>query len=122
MSTLGASFILYELMTPDANAAASFYGTVVGWKIADRPDPAAGGKDYRHIGRDDGGGAGGVLQLTPDMLSQGARPAWVGYLYVPDVERAVQAITADGGRALMATLTLPVGRIAMVTEIGRAHV
>jgi predicted enzyme related to lactoylglutathione lyase len=103
-------------MTPDADAAARFYGAVVGWKIADRPDPAAGAKDYRLIGRDDGGGAGGVLQLTPEMLDQGARTAWIGYLYVPDVERAVQSITADGGRALMPTMTLPVGRIAMVTD------
>jgi predicted enzyme related to lactoylglutathione lyase len=116
MSNRAASFIWYELMTPDANAAARFYGAVVGWKIADRPDPAAGGKDYRMLGRADGGGAGGVLQLTPDMVGHGAQAVWVGYLHVPDVDRAVQSITADGGRALMPTITLPVGQIAMVAD------
>lgn len=116
MSTQGSSFIWYELMTDDANAAARFYGAVVGWKIADRPDPQSGGMDYRHIGRNDGGGAGGVLQLTRDMLAQGARPAWVTYLYVPDVDTAVAAIAADGGRALMPKFTLPVGQIAMVAD------
>ena len=38
MSATG-SFIWYELMPSDANAAAKFYGAVVGWKIADRSDP-----------------------------------------------------------------------------------
>ncbi len=116
MSNGAGSFIWYELMTPDANAAARFYGAVVGWKIADRPDPRAGGADYRQIVRDDGGSAGGVLQITNDMVAHGARPAWVAYLHVRDVDAAVQAITADGGRALMPRMTLPVGEIAMVAD------
>ena len=33
-----------------------------------------------------------------------------------NVDAAVQAITADGGRALMPKMTLPVGEIAMVTD------
>jgi uncharacterized protein len=37
------SFIWYELMTPDATAAAKFYGAVVGWKIAERGDTQASG-------------------------------------------------------------------------------
>lgn len=36
MNSPSGSFIWYELMTTDANAAAAFYGNVVGWKIADR--------------------------------------------------------------------------------------
>ena len=116
MSNSAGSFIWYELMTTDANAAASFYGAVVGWKAADRPVSQAGGTDYRLITRDDGGSAGGVLQLTEDMLEHGANPAWVPYLHVSDLDQAVQAITADGGRALMPKMTLPVGDIAMVTD------
>ncbi|MFO1401622.1 MAG: VOC family protein [Steroidobacteraceae bacterium] len=109
-------FIWYELMTTDSDVAARFYGAVVGWKIADRPDPRAGGQDYRHILRDDGGGAGGVLQLTPDMVAHGARPCWVGYLHVADVDAAVRAITADGGHVLMPRMDLPVGAMAMVAD------
>jgi len=116
MSNPAGSFIWYELMTADANAAARFYGAVLGWRIADRPDPQAGGPDYRPIVRDDGGSAGGVMQLTKEMREQGAHSAWVAYLHVPDVDRAVQAITADGGQALMPKMTLPVGDIAMVTD------
>lgn len=116
MMTAQGSFIWYELMTTDANAAAAFYGEVVGWKIPPRPSPEAQGMDYRSIVRKDGGMAGGVLQISADMLAKGARPAWVGYLHVVDVDAAVKAIVADGGRALMPKMTLPVGDMAMVAD------
>jgi predicted enzyme related to lactoylglutathione lyase len=89
MSATG-SFIWYELMTSDATAAAKFYGAVVGWKIADRSDPPGGDMDYRMINRGDGGYNGGVLSLTSDMVQHGARPAWLGYLHVADVDAAVK--------------------------------
>lgn len=116
MNTSNGGFIWYELMTPDANAAARFYSAVTGWKIADQPDPQAQGQDYRLILRDDGGSAGGVLQLSGDMLAHGARPVWMAYLQVRNVDAAVQAIVADGGQTLMPKMTLPVGDIAMVTD------
>jgi len=109
------SFIWYELMTTDADAASQFYNAVVGWTVAG-PDPQAGGQDYRMIGRSDGGSAGGMLQLTKDMQDHGARPAWVGYLHVADVDAAVTAIEADGGALLMPRVDLPVGQIAMVAD------
>jgi predicted enzyme related to lactoylglutathione lyase len=115
MSATG-SFIWYELMTSDATAAAKFYGAVVGWKIADRSDPLGGDTDYRMIGRSDGGYNGGVLSLTGDMMQHGARPTWLGYLHVADVDVAVKAIEADGGRLLMPRKDLAVGAIAMVAD------
>jgi predicted enzyme related to lactoylglutathione lyase len=116
MSHSAGRFIWYELMTTDANAASRFYGAVVGWHVAGQPDQLAGGMDYRAIARDDGGSAGGMLQLTTDMQSHGASPSWVAYFHVNNVDQAVQAITADGGRALMPKMTLPVGEIAMVCD------
>jgi uncharacterized protein len=111
------SFIWYELMTTHATAAAKFYGAVVGWKIADSGDPAAsGGQDYRMIARSDGGSAGGMLQLTPEMLQHGATPTWLGYLHVADVDAAIAAIEADGGKTLMPKRALPVGDIAMMAD------
>ena len=111
-----ANFIWYELMTPDPAGAAVFYGAVVGWTIANHADPAAGDMDYRMIGRSDGGHAGGVLALNADMLAGGARPIWIGYLEVDDVDAAVDAIKADGGAVQMGPMDIPVGRIAMVTD------
>lgn len=111
------SFVWYELMTPDPDGAAAFYERVVGWKIAGERDPeAAGGVDYRHIVRADGGANGGVLALTPAMLAEGARPGWFGYLSVADVDAAVEAIVADGGKSLMPAFDLDVGRIALIAD------
>ena len=44
---------------------------------------------YRMIGRSDGGFAGGVLPLTDEMQQHGARPIWLGYICVDDVDQAV---------------------------------
>lgn len=116
MTTPASSFIWYELMTPDADAASAFYASVVDWTVGARVDPAPAGRDYRMIGRGDGGFAGGVLQLTPEMTREGAHPAWLAYLYVPDVDRATSAIVADGGRVIMPRLDLPVGPVALVAD------
>ncbi len=115
MSATG-SFIWYELMTRDTTAAARFYGAVVGWAIADHFEQPGSELDYRMIGRSDGGYNGGMLALTADMMEHGARPAWLGYLHVADLDAAVQAIEADGGRVLMTRRDLPVGAIAMVAD------
>lgn len=113
MTDNSGGFIWYELMTPDPDAAARFYGDVVGWRIG--PAPSAG-QDYRMIGRSDGGNAGGVLKLTPEMTANGMAPLWVGYLQVNDVDASIAAIEKDGGGARMPATDLPVGRIAMVSD------
>jgi uncharacterized protein len=116
MNNSTGSFIWYELLTTDADAAAKFYGAVIGWKIGGRNDTGPGGNDYRMLGRSDGGMAGGVMQLTKDMLQHGAQPTWLGYLHVRDVDAAARAIVADGGKVLLPRMDLPVGSIAMVTD------
>lgn len=117
MANAPGSFIWYELMTSDANAAAKFYGDVVGWKIAGQSDPnAPPGRDYRMIQRSDGGSAGGVLQITDQMRLHGANPVWLGYLQVKDVDATMKAILADGGTVHLPKMSLPVGEIAMVSD------
>ena len=112
---MSAHFIWYELMTTDASAAAEFYGEVVGWTIPDQsqtPPPM----DYRMIGRSDGGNAGGVLGLSPEMTAGGATPCWVGYLAAGDVDALLVSMQADGAQVIMPAFDLPVGRIAMVAD------
>ena len=116
MADCSGSFIWYELMTTDPDAAAAFYGPVVGWTFAAHSSPEAGGMDYRMIQRSDGGMAGGVLKLTDDMKSGGARPCWLPYLQVADVDAEVSAIEKEGGKALMPATDLDVGRIAMLAD------
>jgi predicted enzyme related to lactoylglutathione lyase len=106
-------FIWYELMTTDAEGAKDFYDALVGWNIGESAPEYNG---YRMINRSDGKFAGGVLPLTDEMQQHGARPAWLGYIYVPDVDRAAEAIERAGGKTLMKHDIPNVGRIAMVTD------
>lgn len=108
------SFIWYELMTTDADRVGPFYEAVAGWSVASA-DPQAP-VDYRHITRSDGRPNGAILQLSEDMSANGARSAWVPYLYVQDVDAAVAAIRDDGGRLLMPKTTIPEGSFALVTD------
>jgi predicted enzyme related to lactoylglutathione lyase len=108
------NFIWYELMTTDAEGAKAFYDAVVGWHIGDAAPEFQG---YRMIGRSDGHFAGGVLPITDEMRQHGARPVWLGYINVADVDAAVAKIEQAGGKALMAPFDIPnVGRIAMVAD------
>ena len=109
---LQGSNVWYELMTTDPDAATKFYGDVVGWTIS---ESIPGDQDYRMIGRSDGGFAGGVLGLTDEMRQHGARPIWLGYIGVDEVDATVAQIEAKGGKALMPAFDIPQGRIATVS-------
>ena len=106
-------FIWYELLTTNADAAQRFYGDVIGWNVQ---AGAEAGIDYRLIMASDGDSIGGMLQLTDDMKAGGARPVWLGYLFVTDVDAAVSAIEAQGGKTQMPAMTMHAGRMAMVTD------
>ncbi|MFL6727090.1 MAG: VOC family protein [Sphingomicrobium sp.] len=107
-------FIWYELITSDIAGAKSFYDAVVGWNIADKSDFP---NDYRMIGRSDGKFAGGAMQITDDMAQHGAKPTWLGYILVADVDRSVAAIEQAGGKTYMPAFDIPgVGRVAMVAD------
>jgi predicted enzyme related to lactoylglutathione lyase len=113
MANPHGSFIWYELMSKDPNASKKFYDDVVGWNIGPKP-PAD--MDYRMISAADGH-VGGVLRLTDEMSAHGARPTWLGYFGVDDVDDTVAKIVASGGKVLMPAWNIPdVGRIAMLTD------
>lgn len=113
MANAHGEFIWYELMTPDPDASKTFYDSVVGWTIGDKPSQ---GMDYRMIAAADGF-VGGVLALNADMVAGGAVPGWMGYFGVDDVDATVAAIVAAGGHVHLPASDIPdVGRIAMVSD------
>lgn len=107
-------FIWYELMTPDIEGAKAFYEPLLGWKIGEKSDMP--GMDYRMIGLVDGGMVGGVLALDKQMADGGARPLWVGYIGVDDVDAAIQGIRDAGGQIHMGPQDIPAGRLAMASD------
>ena len=118
MTTLQGSWIWYELMTPDPDGSKAFYDAVIGWNIDAAP---AGPMDYRMVANPDGGLTGGVMRLTPEMLSNDARPGWLGYIGVDDVDASLDAITAAGGKTVLPAFDIPgTGRVAMAADCGGA--
>ncbi|MFA6117860.1 MAG: VOC family protein [Sphingomonas sp.] len=107
--------IWYELMTTDPEASKAFYDDVIGWTVQDKPD---GDMDYRMIDSGSNGDfVGGVFRLTEQMVAGGAKPTWLFYIGVNDVDASVEKIEAAGGKVMMPAWDIPdVGRIAMVTD------
>jgi predicted enzyme related to lactoylglutathione lyase len=102
------SFIWYELLTPDTDAAGRFYAAVLGWQAAPHEGDVAGYSIFTH-----GAAAIGGMMTAPD----GVRPGWLGYIGVDDVDAAVAGVVAAGGTVPMPARDLPqVGRIAMVAD------
>jgi len=109
--------IWYELMTPDPRSVAPFYRAVVRWTIPDEAAPMPNGSEYRSIGRADGGSAGGVFTLTSDMKTAGAKPGWLPYFHVLDVDASVAKATQLDAPTWMPPRTIPgAGRIAMLAD------
>jgi len=106
--------IWYELMTADPDASKAFYDTVIGWTIEAQP---SGPMDYRMIDSGNGGQVGGVMRLTEEMIAGGAKPTWLFYIGVDDVDASIAKIEAAGGSVLMPAWDIPgIGRLAMVAD------
>lgn len=113
MANKHGDFIWYELLTSDAAAAQAFYGAVLEWTFADSGTP---GIDYRIINAPEHS-VGGLMAITPDMAAHGARPTWLGYVAVNDVDACVTSIEHGAGKTVMPAMDIPnVGRIAMVAD------
>jgi uncharacterized protein len=106
-------FVWYELMTTDGAAAAKFYGDVVGWNVQKSPMPDM---DYT-LFKAGATQVAGAFTLSKEALGGGARPAWVGYIGVENVDKSAAQLRAAGGAVYRGPDTIPnVGRFAMVAD------
>ena len=108
-----STFVWHELMTTDPVAATAFYTAVIGWKAQD-----SGMSEVPYtilsVGETP---IGGLMELPIDARANGARPGWIGYIGVDDVDACVAAIAACGGAVLLPPFDIAnVGRIAMVSD------
>jgi predicted enzyme related to lactoylglutathione lyase len=107
------TFIWYELLTNDAAAAKAFYDPVVGWDIEATPNNPM---NYRMISVGSGN-AGGVMEINAEMREHGAKPTWLGYVGVDDVDATVAKAESLGGTVKMPAFDIPgIGRMAMIAD------
>ncbi|HTH98029.1 MAG TPA: VOC family protein, partial [Stellaceae bacterium] len=105
-------FFWYDIMTADTRAAADFYQAVLGWNVEDSGVP---GQEYRLFKVGDRPVAG--LMPIPDTIKDSARPVWLGYVQVDDVDRAVADIMMAGGQVHRPPTDVPgVLRFAVVAD------
>jgi predicted enzyme related to lactoylglutathione lyase len=86
-------FVWYELMTSDVEAAKAFYSGVVGWGAKDASMP---GMAYTLFTAGNAS-VSGLVGLPGDARKMGARPSWIGYVGVNDVDAAADRIRHLGG-------------------------
>ena len=59
----------------------------------------------------------GMMTIPAEAKAMGARPGWMGYIWVEDVDAALPELTAAGGKVFKAPADIPgVGRFAVVAD------
>jgi predicted enzyme related to lactoylglutathione lyase len=97
-------FSWHELMTTDWESAFRFYQRVFGWEATGSfSDPAIG--TYQMYGRN-GRTLGGMFNVP---AGNGAPPAWLPYVRVPDARKTAAAIAKAGGTVINGPMEVPGG-------------
>lgn len=94
---LPGKFVWADLVTDDP-AAINFYQGLFGWRFRFIGDYAVGMNDQTPIC--------GIFQRSRPK-ERDAHPRWFGYISVPNVKRAQNAVTKLGGRVLAAPKKVP---------------
>jgi predicted enzyme related to lactoylglutathione lyase len=93
-----------DLVTSDVAAAADFYGKVFGWTFE-----TYGGEDDRDtytLALADGLPIGGLVFDQRAMKGDVPSARWIGLVSVPDVAAAAAAVSANGGKVVVAPRSL----------------
>jgi predicted enzyme related to lactoylglutathione lyase len=113
MSGNQCRFVWYEVMTSDTAAAESFYGRVIGWEAK---DSGLGDRSYTLLSMGPTM-VGGLMAIPEEARAMGARPGWMGYVGVDDVDACARRVTAAGGAVHRAAEDIPgIGRFAVVAD------
>jgi uncharacterized protein len=106
-------FVWYELITTETEAAKSFYANVVGWHTGEvfMPDTT-----YTLFSVGDTP-VSGLRKLPKDAINMGAKPHWIGYVGVDDVDATDDRIKQLGGVVHVPPTDIPnVGRFSIVAD------
>jgi predicted enzyme related to lactoylglutathione lyase len=112
MSAPIGKFVWYEYMG-DRKPAADFYAHVVGWGVK---DAGMGGFPYDIVSVGDHM-VGGIMDMPEEAKAMGARPGWMSYISVEDVDDSAKRLTAARGRVFKEPADIAgVGRFAVVAD------
>jgi uncharacterized protein len=112
-NALRGRFVWHELSTTDSAAAQEFYQKVIGWTTTKFDMP---GVDYT-MWMTGEAPIGGVMNLMPEAKAMGAKPSWIAYIEVPDVDQTVADATALGATVFVPPHTAPdVGRFSILAD------
>jgi uncharacterized protein len=117
MSSSHGKFVWYELMTTDTKPAQGFYCSVMGWNARDSGMP---GMSYTILSAGESG-VGGLMDVPKEARDAGARPGWMGYVGVDDVDASAAKAKQEGGTIHRPADDIPgVGRFAIISDPGGA--
>ena len=106
-------FIWYELATTDVASAKAFYADVMGWRIRDMTIP---GTNYTVFTMGEIP-VSGLMHLPEEARQNGARPRWLGFVGVKDVDAVIDRIKGLGGDVLVSPRNVfAVSRFAVVAD------
>lgn len=100
-----------DLATPDQDAAAKFYGDLLGWSVEEDENAEQTG-GYR-VATLKGQAVGGVMKI----MQEGQPPAWSSYVSVEDVDATVVKAKEAGGTLMVEPMSvLDYGRMAFLID------
>jgi predicted enzyme related to lactoylglutathione lyase len=97
-----------ELGTPDIDAAAKFYGDLLGWTTS----LMEGDMPYLVIKTADGHTNGGIRPPMPE----GTPPFWLVYFATADLDGTLAKVTDEGGSVLMGNTDIGIAHIAIAQD------
>jgi hypothetical protein len=106
-------FVWYELTTTDTAAAKAFYSKVLGWGTHAIATP---GTDYT-LFTVAGVPVSGLMSVPEHARRMGARPTWLGYVGVDDVDVTAERIKSNGGAVHVPPTDVPnISRFSIVAD------
>jgi predicted enzyme related to lactoylglutathione lyase len=104
-------FVWYDLMTTDPEGAKAFYTAVTGWgtQVWDAMSYTMWTVGETPIG--------GTMKLPEEAVAGGARPHWLGYVTVPDVDATTARAQELGATVMVPPTDIPsVGRYSVLAD------
>jgi uncharacterized protein len=103
-------FVWHDLVTDDVAASRKFYAALLGWEFE---EANRNGRPYV-IARSGGQATGGIVQRAEARTGPAA---WLSYLSVTDLDRALGQVTSAGGKVLLPPTPIGTyGRVAVVLD------